>query len=139
MSTHTTPRYLFVGERPSQRAVQIGATWQNAKLAGRTLRDVLTTLGIDPNQQLYTNLYTSATPSVDTDTFDEHQALNGIKTYLRQAYVVVGMGNIVSSRLAAAGVPHCQLVHPAARGAIRRRDRYVAHARAVRCESGVIA
>ena len=46
-----------------------------------------------------------------------------------RGYTVVGMGRRVCRHLREAGVAHLALRHPAARGRMRRRDLYVAHAR----------
>ncbi|MGH2356306.1 MAG: hypothetical protein ACRDJN_32270, partial [Chloroflexota bacterium] len=45
--------------------------------------------------------------------------------------VIVGMGRLVQRVLAAAGIPHRALIHPAARGAIRQTACYRAHVAAV--------
>jgi hypothetical protein len=44
---------------------------------------------------------------------------------------LVALGRRVEAALARDGLPHRFLIHPAARGAIRRRDRYQAHVAAV--------
>ncbi|HEV8638552.1 MAG TPA: hypothetical protein VG370_30440 [Chloroflexota bacterium] len=50
---------------------------------------------------------------------------------VRTGVVVVGMGCKVQAELDGAGVGHLRLVHPAARGLIRRRATYQAHVAAV--------
>jgi hypothetical protein len=42
-------------------------------------------------------------------------------------WTVVAMGNQIARRLEEAGVPHLKIVHPAARGIIRRAENYDAH------------
>lgn len=119
-------RFLFVGERPSRRALRIGATWQNGKLAGKTLRQALLTLGLDPDIHRYLNLYPNADPAPDDPTY-ETRALEEIAHCLADGYRVVGLGQIVCARLHAHDIPHLCLIHPPARGAIRQRERYQAH------------
>jgi hypothetical protein len=119
--------FLFVGERPSPRAERIGATWQNAKLAGKTLRSALSAIGLDPEQQDYINLWPKATPgSLD----EEHEA--NIITYCRSSPLPkVALGQRVARVLSAHAIPHLPVTHPAARGAIRKAVRYQEHLRQV--------
>lgn len=123
--------YLFVGERPSHQAVKIGATWQNGKLAGRTLRETLIALNIDPDQQHYINLWCEPNAG-EWDKVNEIEAIERIlRYYLDHNYIVVAMGKRVTKVLSREGIPHLQIVHPAARGQIRLRERYQAHVRSV--------
>jgi hypothetical protein len=126
--------FAFVGERPSVRATQIGATWENGRLAGKTLRDTLASLQIDPDRQCYLNLYKMPRRS-DRDPRDEEEAIAQIRRLQTDGYTIVGMGQIVCRRLDACGIPHLQLTHPAARGSIRRTEHYRAHARCVLVET----
>ena len=119
-----------MGERPSARAVALHATWQNGKLAGHTLRQTLLALALDPDQQRYLNLWQSAT-STPQDPDDEAAAVAQIRQLHRAGYRVIGMGRTVTRRLTQHGIAHRYLIHPAARGTIRRRDRYLDHARQV--------
>lgn len=122
--------FLFVGERPSLQAAKIGATWQNGKLAAKQLHDALRALNIDPAEQLYCNLWT--TPGVGPiDEPVEPQALAHIVEQHAQGCVIVGMGELVCYQLRRYSIPHLQMVHPAARGAIRKKERYTAHVSAV--------
>lgn len=123
--------FLFVGERPSDRAVQMGVTWSDGALAGATLFDALRNLGLDPSQQSYRNLYTSPVRGAATDREDEREAIGEIKRAQERGLTVVGMGRIVQRVLMREGIPHLQLRHPAARGRERLRARYHTHARDV--------
>lgn len=129
MSMH----FLFVGERPSHQAVKIGATWQNGKLAGKQLRDALLSLNIDPDAHRYCNLYSGPEAGCVRDSLDLREALVNIWATYEADTVIVGMGALVCQQLALAGIPHLQMIHPAARGAIRRKDRYTAHVGSVLC------
>lgn len=123
--------FLFVGERPSRRAVRMGVTWSDGALAGATLFGALRNLGLDPSHQCYRNLYTSPVRGAATDEEDEKEAVGEIKRAQKRGLTVVGMGRIVQRVLAREGVPHLQLRHPAARGRERLRARYHTHARDV--------
>lgn len=122
-------RFLFVGERPSHQAVKIGATWQNGKLAGKTLRSALLALHIEPSEQTYINLWTQPDRCTQ-DATDQAFAIERI-TALADTHIIVGMGALVSRELTRAGITHLQLIHPAARGAIRKTERYQAHVKSV--------
>src|SRR5436309_15128788 len=90
--------YLFVGERPSRRAVALGATWQNGRLAAKTLHAALRACGLDPAAQHFVNLYRAPVPSRQ-DCADEGAALAVIHRHLAAGMVVVGLGQPVCSRL----------------------------------------
>jgi len=123
--------FLFVGERPSDRAIRMGVTWSDGALAGATLFDALRSLGIDPSQQRYRNLYNSSVRGATTDSDDEKEAVGEIRRELERGLTVVGMGRIVQQVLTREGIPHLRLRHPAARGRERLRARYHTHARDV--------
>jgi uracil-DNA glycosylase len=123
--------FLFVGERPSERALRMGVTWSDGALAGATLFDALRNLGLDTSQQCYRNLYTSPIRGATTDGEDEREAVSEIKQAQERGLTIVGMGHIVQRVLTRERIPHLQLRHPAARGRERLRARYHTHARAV--------
>jgi hypothetical protein len=118
--------FLFVGERPSRRAIAIGATWANGHLAAKQLHDALRGLNIDPAAHDYCNLW-SLPDAGPQDAADEAAAIQGIWQAIEHGATVVGMGAVVCRVLVREDVPHLQLVHPAARGAIRKKERYQAH------------
>lgn len=121
----TRVRFLFVGERPSHRAEQIGANWRNGKLAGKTLREALLALNLNPAAHHYLNLYPHAR-SLEDVVWEEATCCEIVR-YAGRGYLIVGLGQIVSERLRANGIPHLSMIHPAARGAIRKTERYQAH------------
>src|SRR5437588_13050379 len=100
--------FLFVGERPSRRAVRMGVTWSDGALAGATLFDALRNLGVDPSQQCYRNLYTSPVRGAATDSEDERETVDKIKRELERGLTIVGMGRIVQRVLMREGIPHLQ-------------------------------
>ena len=107
-------RYYFVGERPSPTAMRRGWRWEHGRLAAKQLFDALLLIGINPSQCRFDNAF-------DTDS------LARIRTAVRCDYVIVAMGKKCQQFLAEHAVPFLALVHPAARGEIRRKDRYAAH------------
>lgn len=126
--------FVFVGERPSQLAWRIGATWQSAQLAGRTLHDALVAAGLDPAAQQYCNLWRGPRPN-RWDRAHERATILALRTYTAESYTVVGMGLRVQRCLNTYNVTHLALVHPAARGLIRKRERYHMHVRQVLLEA----
>lgn len=115
-------QFLFVGERRSNRAISMGVTWYDGRLAGRTLHDALTIIGIDPKQQSYINIFPDK-----GDLIPRRYALRNIKSSICQGYTIVGLGKKVQRVLDHHGVGHLKMIHPAARGKIRRKDLYQAH------------
>jgi hypothetical protein len=101
---------LFVGERRSEKAKTLGLRWENGGLAAKPLFEALEAIGIKPQECRFTNWF------------------EGGKTVTRKHRgIIVAMGNKVQNALTAEGIAFISIVHPAARGLIRRRDRYLAH------------
>jgi hypothetical protein len=117
---------VFVGERRSRRAIRLGVRWEDGRLAGRTLHAALRAAGLDPEVQIYRNVYRDDAPrAIDPAVLAELQALAAA------GRLVVGMGRPAQAVLDRAGIPHLRLIHPAARGAIRAGAAYRAHVAAV--------
>lgn len=106
-----------MGIKRSSRAKELGYYWRDGKLSGRTLFRALRFCGIDPEKQHYFNM---------VDCSIRH--LKGAK---RSGLTVVAMGNVVSTYLEKHGVNHLKMVHPAARGKIRKLGVYEKHVKAV--------
>jgi hypothetical protein len=119
------PAILFVGEKPSKRAEQGGLTWTDGKLAAKTLFDALDAVGICRTRVAFFNLFGMTSdapetgPTVDANV-ETLKAITGER-------VVVAMGSKVARHLDRHGVEHRKLIHPAARGKIRAKERYIAH------------
>lgn len=118
--------YIFVGECRSLTAIRKGWSWQDGHLAAKPLFEALEAMGIEPAAQHFINLYTDPpanhrgryVPKID----------DGAVTRLRiSPWIKVALGRRVSDELTKLGIDHVALVHPAARGKIRKRARYVAH------------
>lgn len=55
-------RFVFVGQRRSRRAIQMGVRWEHGRLCARTLHAALRAMGLDPAQQTYLNAYADVDP-----------------------------------------------------------------------------
>jgi hypothetical protein len=125
-STHTCRALLFVGECRSITAQRKGWTWADGRLAARPLFEALAAMGVDAAAHKFVNLWTdNATGAIGSATIGRRRV-----TQIRrhsEIGVVVALGKRVSTELAKRGIVHVALVHPAARGRIRKRERYVAH------------
>jgi len=111
-------KLLFVGERKSPTAKARGWSWEHGRLAAKQLFDALKPLEIDPADCRFANAFGRGHMTV-------------IKQLVTEGYTVIGMGKKAQARLNAAGVPHRQMIHPAARGSIRLKARYAEHVKTV--------
>lgn len=120
--THVvTKRLLFVGENRSLTAQRQGWTWEDGRLAAKPLFEALRAMGVEPTDHMFMNLWLDSGAADDT-------APGRIRTMKRTAkLLVVALGAKVSKALTAFDIDHVAIVHPAARGKIRKRERYVAH------------
>ena len=109
---------IFVGERRSKKAIVMDVQWSDGRLAAKQLFDALQACGIDPRQHEFCNAF-------------ERGARQKILQYLNAhpGEQVVGMGQRAQGQLAIWAIPYIKLIHPAARGAIRKKERYIAHVR----------
>jgi hypothetical protein len=115
-----TRAIVFVGERRSATAIREGWTWTDGRLAAKPLFEALRANGIDPAQHSFVNLF--------SDPPGQPKVVPGVVAkLLRERSLIVTLGKVVSNELARRGIVHVPLVHPAARGAIRKRARYIAH------------
>lgn len=119
MSAQHAP-LLFVGERRSPTAIRMGVTWEDGRVCAKTLHEALDAVGIARDARLFLNAFT------DDGRPDPH-TVRMAQCHVTVGGVVVGLGERAQRQLTAAGVPHLKLIHPAARGRIRRTDAYRAH------------
>jgi len=106
-------KLLFVGEERSNLAIQRNLTWESGRLAAKQLFDALIPLGIDPKKCKFTNWFEKPGPNI-------------VKNHKGH---VIGMGQKVQKALEKEGIEHIKLIHPAARGKIRKKERYLRHVR----------
>jgi hypothetical protein len=123
-------RFLFVGEKPSPMAERKGWSWDDGRVAARTLHEALRAAGIEPADCGFTNLFgqTADAPEKGAELTARADVLRAAS---RVGVTVVALGSKVARQLARHSVPHVPLIHPAARGQIRMRERYVQHVSAV--------
>lgn len=120
------PRFVFVGERRSRRAIEMGVRWEHGRLCARTLHEALRAMGLDPTRQTYLNAYTDGEPAAI-----DAAAIARVRSLAAAGAQIVALGRAAHRALEQAAVPHRRLTHPAARGAIRARAAYHAHVAAV--------
>jgi hypothetical protein len=121
---------MFVGECRSITAQRKGWTWADGRLAAKPLFEALEAMGVDPKAHHYTNLWTdnvSGTTIANRGPGILGSTIKLIMARGSEGCVIVALGKRVSAELAKRGIVHVALVHPAARGAIRKRERYHAH------------
>jgi len=114
-------KFVFVGERRSLKAQAMGVRWEDGRLAARTLHDALSAAGYEPLEQFYVNLFRDEALVID------ETALQMLRGLAARGLALVGMGKLVQAALTRFGLPYISMVHPAARGRIRRREVYQAH------------
>ncbi len=117
------PKITFIGEKPSITAFEKGWTWKSGRLAAKTLFDALNALEIDPDTCEFLNLFGDHPDDPELPGEGRLERIGAIDG------VVIAMGLKVSRQLELASIPHRTMRHPAARGAGRRRDLYLAHVR----------
>lgn len=114
---------LFVGECRSLTAIRKGWRWEDGHLAAKPLFIALEAMGVDPAKQRFCNLWTDP-PYAPVVTAHRKQMLERAAA---DGVAIVALGQRVSTELQKMGIDHVAIVHPAARGRIRKRERYVAH------------
>jgi hypothetical protein len=126
----TSGRLVFVGECRSLTAQKKGWTWKDGRLAAKPLFEALRAMGVDPALHQYVNLWTD---NASGETYASlapgvlPRTLALLEACCKAGHVVVALGQRVSAELTARSLDHVALVHPAARGRIRKRERYIAH------------
>jgi hypothetical protein len=126
-----TKKLLFVGECRSITAQRQGWTWWDGRLAAKPLFEALAAMGVNPKAHMYINLWPDNVEGATHRPGHPVKILGStiriILSHRRMDAVVVALGKRVSAELAKRGIVHVALIHPAARGAIRKRERYHAH------------
>ena len=110
---------VFVGEKRSKRAIELGVTWNDRALASATLHTALSKILI-AGRLVFVNLW-------GDHGYLDLETIELLRLSVRRRRTIVGMGRVVQARLRSLGIPHKEMIHPAARGAIRDRARYTAH------------
>ena len=102
---------LFVGKKKSPLAIKRGWSWQDGRLAAMQLFDALEACGVDPHACDYANWFDMRNRGL-------------IRNYKGPRFA---MGRVVQEAMTKAGIQHIPIVHPAARGRIRKKELYNKH------------
>jgi len=111
-------KILFVGERRSPTAKRMKVTWKDGRLAAKQLFDAFAAIDFNPDQAVFVNFFEPGGPTL-------------IGTAAKLGVPIVAMGRKVQEALKSADIDYFAMVHPAARGKIRRKDLYTEHVRSV--------
>jgi|SRR5947209_6462057 len=118
--------FLFVGEKPSDRARRLQASWRNGKLSARTLHRALRAAGYDPHAHHFTNIFLCGRG----DMVVSRWCLWRLRKAQEKGWVLVGLGQKVHRVLRRYKIwPFLDMIHPAARGRIRLAENYDSHVR----------
>jgi hypothetical protein len=119
----------LVGENQSNKAYQNNWSWQRCqeerrpRLCAIQLFEALQECSIDPydmERVKFRNLW-NFDGDIDYDTVEILYELQN------QGYSIIGMGNKVQKALNDLEIEHIGIIHPAARGIMRRRGMYIQH------------
>ena len=120
-------KLLFVGQERSKLAQERGVYWEDEAQCANQLFRALRANKINPQECSFVNLFTDESDGlpVGMKTINKKE-LNKIQEWKGQ---IIGMGNIVSDKLALFKISHTKIVHPSARGKIRAKALYIQHIR----------
>lgn len=128
--TSVTPeRFLFVGEKPSVLAHTRRVTWADGRLAAKQLFDALDAAGIERAACTFVNLFGDSPDAIDRGVTPTARRRAGKLRRMAAEHRIVALGRRVAAALRELNVTHTEMVHPAARGLIRRKDAYAEHVR----------
>lgn len=116
-------KMLFVGERPSARALSLGVSWKDGALCAKQLFHALRSLGLEPTKMMFDNVFE---PVGSGPEIISYKAIRRIRAKAKQRKVVA-MGKKVEKVLTRYCIPFIMITHPAARGKIRKRELYAKH------------
>jgi hypothetical protein len=119
-------RFFFLGERPSQKALDMNVRWEHGRLAAKQLFDALEACGIEPSRCRFGNVFLT---NLERSPTRKPWLRRTIRRAVSRGETIVALGRLASSVLAGLNVEHVAVVHPAARGRIRKKERYAAHIR----------
>jgi hypothetical protein len=125
---------IFVGERQSPKAARYGHTCENGKAASATLHRALLAAGVDVASVEFANLW-RAPGLKDPKQPPSRATLRRLRAAHRAGQRIVAMGALVQRELTRLSIPHVPIIHPAARGKMRKAELYDAHVRDRLCAS----
>jgi hypothetical protein len=129
-----SPRYLFIGEKPSETAKAKGWTWESGRLAALTLFRALRHCDINPEDRVTVQFLNLFGDDPEVPEVADQQRLGSIRSHSVDGWTIVAMGSKVSSAML--DVPHLKIAHPAARGLIRGKSVYMQHVKNVLMHRG---
>ena len=106
--TSLTGALVFVGERRSRRAIRLHVSWQDGRLAAKTLHEALRAANVAPEDCIFVNVFHD----------DEHDqepcgnALAVVRSLSASGATMVGLGRTIQRILRRAGITHLPLTHP---------------------------
>jgi hypothetical protein len=107
-------KILFVGERRSRTARRMKVRWEDGRLAAKQLFDAFDACGFPQHRAAFVNLF-------------EPRGLALVCAAHHLGVPVIAMGRKVQRELTKRDMRFVPMVHPAARGAIRRKACYAQH------------
>ncbi len=110
-------KILFVGENRSPSAIRMAVTWKDKRLAAKQLFDAFDMNCIDYSEFEFCNVK------------EPEDFLDKVESAIDNKIPIVGMGRIVQRTLSNLGIEHTEMIHPAARGLIRKKENYADHVR----------
>jgi len=116
-------RLLFVGERPSKTAALKRWVWGDLHLSSKTLLEALAACQFPRERADFINVYCN-------DGKIDLQSIEYIQNR-RHSSIIIGMGKLAQRALTHHDIGHIEMIHPAARGRIRKRELYQEHVRQV--------
>ena len=102
--------FLFVGEERSPTAIKMGVTWKDKRLCAGHLSKAVEALGVKWCQCAFLNVY--------EDDIEDIKSFQG---------PIIGMGRKVEKELKKHQIDHHFIIHPEARGTIRKIENYKEH------------
>jgi hypothetical protein len=118
--------YTFVGECRSLTAIRKGWTWADGRLAAKPLFEALEAMQVDLASVDFMNLWKDPRRGKPDERVIDESRLDTLVSLIG-GRIIVALGARVSTELIARKIDHVALIHPAARGRIRKRSRYIAH------------
>lgn len=109
----------FIGEKRSGQAIRNNWHWDDNVSTARYLLDCLKEIGIKQKDIIFRNLW-----------WDDGILNYEVAVELKGTDIpIIGMGSIVCDKLDSLDIEHYSIIHPAARGKIRKKELYTEHLR----------
>lgn len=132
-----------MGEKRSNLAIKMNVTWKDGRLAAKQLFDALDACGIPrkkcsflnwwPEFDRRTKTWSEQTPRATIRNIDNRNKEGGWGS--GDIIQIVALGNKVQKELSKEGIDFIPVIHPAARGTIRKKENYAEHIRQQLIES----